>query len=272
MTCKNEQIILTRYLYNKTEVKHSLFLSILEHNMDEALFWGYELYYSGFECDVFMFLIKIIETIFLNSCSFMTDYANFIIKLWNEDNNPLMFGNLIATLCTKQYNLKDFCKLYLKIEGFQQNEREKNLLIVELDEDHIKKYKNIDSEQPDKVLKERCNYHIRKNVNRLFNLQLPEYQELHKIYCSEWLYYASHSPIWKERIYEYNGNIDNETKNIIFCNIDDEEAFYNKYNYNVDEQPTNIFHKIMGTSETLYDTIKDFCKKYKFIMKTKRRV
>ena len=38
MTCKNEQIILTRYLYNKTEVKHSLFLSILEHNMDEALF------------------------------------------------------------------------------------------------------------------------------------------------------------------------------------------------------------------------------------------
>ena len=30
-------------------------------------------------------------------------------------------------------------------------------------------------------------------------------------------------------------------------------TFYNKYNYNVDEQPTNIFHKIMGTSETLYD-------------------
>jgi hypothetical protein len=27
----------------------------------------------------------------------------------------------------------------------------------------------------------------------------------------------------------------------------------------------------MGTTETSYDTIKDFCKKYKFIMKTKKR-
>ena len=39
-------VVLSRYLYSITDVKQSLFLSILEHNQEQAMFWGYELYFS----------------------------------------------------------------------------------------------------------------------------------------------------------------------------------------------------------------------------------
>ena len=38
----------TRYLYEKDEVKISLIMSIL-NKKDDAIFWAYELYYSGFQ-------------------------------------------------------------------------------------------------------------------------------------------------------------------------------------------------------------------------------
>ena len=41
----------TRYLYVKEEVKLSLILCIL-NKKDEAIFWAYELYYSGFKSDL----------------------------------------------------------------------------------------------------------------------------------------------------------------------------------------------------------------------------
>ena len=70
----DSKVILTRYLYNKTEVKQCLFLSLLEHNMDEALFWGYELYYSWFEEEAFEFITLILNTIYKDSCSFIQSY------------------------------------------------------------------------------------------------------------------------------------------------------------------------------------------------------
>ena len=117
------QITFTRYLYDKTEVKHSLFLSILQHNIHESLFWGYELYYSGFEEEAFEFITLILNTIYKDSCSFIQSYYDEMIEKWNIDNNPIYFGNLIATLCTKKYDLKQFCKDYLKVEGVQKEEK-----------------------------------------------------------------------------------------------------------------------------------------------------
>ena len=87
MTCKNEQIILTRYLYNKTEVKHSLFLSILEHNIDEALF-GVMNYITQDLNVMYLCFGKIMETIFVNSCSFMIDYAIYN-KIMERGQQPI---------------------------------------------------------------------------------------------------------------------------------------------------------------------------------------
>ena len=44
----NKEFQFTRYLYEKDEVKLSLVLCILNKKEEEAIFWAYELYYSGF--------------------------------------------------------------------------------------------------------------------------------------------------------------------------------------------------------------------------------
>ena len=267
----DSKIKLTRYLYNKTEAKQCLFLSLLDHNIDEALFWGYELYYSGFEEDTFQFLINIVETIYLESCSFIAEYTNFIVDNWNKDNSPILFGNFIATLCTKQYDLKKFCKQYLKIDGNQNYQRNKNLLLVQLDNEYIEKYKTLDNNQPESVLKEKCIYDVKKEINRLFNISIPDYEELINLYFEKWLYFASEAPIWKERIDEYNGVVNDEENKITFMSEDDEQLFYNKYNYDPDEQENETMEKIIGKKKVDYYTIKDFCKKYHFKIKTKIR-
>ena len=51
---------LTRYLFIKQEVELSLILSLSSNkNLDAALYWTYELYYSGYEDLVFSLLEKI---------------------------------------------------------------------------------------------------------------------------------------------------------------------------------------------------------------------
>jgi hypothetical protein len=47
MTSATRPWFLTRYLYNKSEVEISFTKSLFDRKPDDALFWGYELYYSG---------------------------------------------------------------------------------------------------------------------------------------------------------------------------------------------------------------------------------
>ena len=54
----NLEIILTRYLYLKDEVEVVLLMSIL-NKKESAVFWAYELYYSGFEEELFTYLFQI---------------------------------------------------------------------------------------------------------------------------------------------------------------------------------------------------------------------
>ena len=58
MTENAPKIIFTRYLYSKDEVQLALLVNILNKS-EKSLFWAYELYYSGFEEDVFNLLWKI---------------------------------------------------------------------------------------------------------------------------------------------------------------------------------------------------------------------
>lgn len=75
---------------------------------------------------------------------------------------------------------------------------------------------------------------------------------LQKKYWYEWLYYASFSPIWANRIKKYNGKINHEYKKIEFIqnNIelydDEEESFYEQFNYEPDEQKREIQNRNIG--------------------------
>ena len=55
---KPSKVILTRYLYLKDEVKLALLVSLLTKN-PVSIFWAYELYYSGFELELFELIWQI---------------------------------------------------------------------------------------------------------------------------------------------------------------------------------------------------------------------
>ena len=57
-------VVLSRYLYSIADVKQSLFLSMLEHNIEQAMFWGYELYFSGLQEETFDYLLDIARILF----------------------------------------------------------------------------------------------------------------------------------------------------------------------------------------------------------------
>jgi hypothetical protein len=86
------------------------------------------------------------------------------------------------------------------------------------------------------------------NYLSLFHLQ-REKLDIKIAYREYWLYYASFSPLWKERIVKHNGFIDETNKKIMFTenetkNSDDnEEAFYNEFGYEPDEQKIETQNK-----------------------------
>ena len=68
--------------------------------------------------------------------------------------------------------------------------------------------------------------------------------DIKNAYYYQWLYHASFSPIWKERIEKFHGYIDKINKTVIFNEIDDSDdnlqAFHNEFGYEPDEQKTDI--------------------------------
>jgi len=80
-------MILTRYLYNKEHVEYSLFLALLKRDREQAKFWIYELYHSGFKQECFVLVWKLYYQL----------YAGFFVNLeellkrqtleWMEDNS-----------------------------------------------------------------------------------------------------------------------------------------------------------------------------------------
>jgi len=92
-------------------------------------------------------------------------------------------------------------------------------------------------------------YHIDKyNYLSLFHLK-REKIDIKIVYREQWLYYASFSPLWKERIIKHNGFIDEQNKKIMFVekenrnSYDNEEAFYNEFGYEPDEQKIETQNK-----------------------------
>jgi hypothetical protein len=95
----NKEIQFTRYLYEKDEVKLALILCILNKKAEEAIFWAYELYYSGFQSeltDVFWSLYydfyytlnpsfeKYLQTRLKKNLALDTDSVNYISMIVNN--------------------------------------------------------------------------------------------------------------------------------------------------------------------------------------------
>jgi hypothetical protein len=266
---ENAPLIFTRYLYSKEDVMHSLFLSILNKNKDEALFWAYELYYSGFELEVMNFVFHVFNHIYEKCCPVhFTQFINNQYHSWYENYeksviNDTILGTMVWNLLQYDYELTQFLDDYFQIKRNilrrpVSTKRRLRLIMVERD---IEKYKTVVSEtvQSWLILRRVYNYSAHKEYNELFKTTNMDFK---KDYLEHWLYYASFSPIWMNRLIEYDAVIDHETKSVSFQDEEKEELFYSLYNYEPDEQPAEICEKSIGNGNEIQLSIDDFIKQF----------
>ena len=87
-----------------------------------------------------------------------------------------------------------------------------------------------------------CGIDDQKYLN-LFKLERHKVTDLLEAYNEKWLYHASFSPTWFDRIKLYKGYVDYEHKAVKFISDDLDEDFYSRYGYEPDEQPLNVKSK-----------------------------
>jgi hypothetical protein len=98
-------LVFTRYLYIKDEVKTSLLISILNKS-DDAIFWAYELYYSGFSNELYAFIWQIYYDFFATQNPTFAAYLSK--KLSKEDLNNRLISSIIQNLLIRNYNTDVF--------------------------------------------------------------------------------------------------------------------------------------------------------------------
>lgn len=253
-------IIFTRYLYSKIDVKQSMLLALLERQTDEALFWAYELYYSGFQHDCFDFVINIYEELYSLDNPGLRAPIQKLIDSWTDDENlDWNLGTIIITLASRNYSLNSFIKGYFDLECVDQKKIvSKNNLVIHLKEKDIQKYKTVEVERPWQYLRTACKYAIRKETNDLF-----KYVTVNKAdFRDHWLYYSRETPFWVDKIAACDGEIDDEKKQIVFPDEDLEEQFYDAWNIEPDEQPLEIIERCIGKPDVSQLSLIEFCKKY----------
>lgn len=73
-----------------------------------------------------------------------------------------------------------------------------------------------------------------------FSVQKLDYKDILRLH---WDYFVYNTPLWQQRIKNCNGIVDDKKYELIFKNDDDHEAFYERFNYEPDEQSKEIQEK-----------------------------
>lgn len=131
-------------------------------------------------------------------------------------------------------------------------------------EQEIDRYKPNLNLHPYQIFKNERRYKINGKIGALSTLKRNQISniDIKTAYLEDWLYYASFSPIWKERIENYNGFIVEEERKVFFEDEEHEELFYMNYDYKPDEQSSECHEKSIGDLENI--TLKEwFQEEYK---------
>jgi hypothetical protein len=252
-------IALTRYLYIKEEVLASLALSIFEKQKDEALFWAYELFNSGFQECAMEFLIAVYREMFKADNPRLENFLNARYDEWTADRTLThILGTMVINLCdlTRKFNVEGFIT-----QKFPPPTKTKDsAFYIMFSEDAAKKYDTVLDEAPRLTLEKACIYSARKNANAVFKCGHVDLSadQLKDMLFYKWIYYASFSPVWMDRILQYGGTVDHDTTSVEFLEPDD---FYSVYGFEPDEQKPDVLQKLMGCGEKQM-TEREFIEKY----------
>lgn len=260
-------IVLTRYLYIKEEVMISLMISILEKNRDEALFWAYELYWSGFQEKVFDYLMSVFAELFEPLHPRLRKFLEKQLEAWRKDpRNHCILGTIVRNLAdqSRKFYIDPFV---LKTQSVLDPTVKDHRFYIELEDKDVKQYETIvlnEGELPRLTLGKACRFSTQKQYNQIFGTAHKDTSDEDIRYASmmKWEYYSSFSPIWKERIKIFNGHTDQVSKKVMFKDDDDEEGFYDLYGYEPDEQSPDILSKITHMNPVVQMSLHDFCIKF----------
>lgn len=257
----------SRYLYVIDDVKSSLLLSILDHEPKEALYWAYELYFSGFKDDAFTTLLNISNSMYSPKVHRFVQQQK---TKWEEHPEQYwIVGTVVWYLADRPANIADFAaefcqdpELIQQIKNNPITHRRATNIAIFLEEKDVQAYINVETGRPDQLLKHVLKHPPRTQVAKIFEHDHATYSAhtLYEMWSKNWLYYAAKSSIWQQRIESHNGIIDHAQKVVTFED-DDAEPFDEKYYYDTDEQPRQIVELCLGKTDAQW-TWKQFYETY----------
>lgn len=271
-------LALTRYLYIADDVKNSLLVSILEKDYEKALFWASEMHYSGYQEELLAFVCSIYVTFFQKWNPRFQVQLNKTIQ--EKSNNSLyavitIIKNLVAKV--RQYSVKEF--VYGKDAEFNEKEivpHKETKLWIQVSAELCEKYAQSTPPPNTKnytFLRKVCAYSTEKRWGHLFGcgyVAIPQ-KELIEIHRLHWLYYASFTPLWRKRILDVGGEV--QESRILFPDENAFEKFHSMYEYELDEQSREIQGKVSHNEPYQVCDANEFYKKYEpglKVVKSKR--
>lgn len=148
-------------------------------------------------------------------------------EIWNSRIDTMDFHYILKFICSFKMNNQDVINTKMI---YVSPSNEDMLEIREINEEII---------QPIyKTLLYKRRFTIDSNIGS-FNLTRFNISNYKKENYN-WEYYASFTPLWKERILAYKGSINDKSKYIEFDDDENLELFYERYGYELDEQSKEV--------------------------------
>ena len=181
---EESSVVLTRYLYNKNEVIVSLKMAMFDKNIEEAMFWGYELYFSGFEYDVFKVLSDMYELYYHAKHPNLGNYLNKMILKWedeqNVNDNHWILGTIIKNMALRSISLTYMLEERQGLSHLPSQIQEKTQnIFIQVKDDEIKQYYTINSLEfgrTYKFLRNVCKYTIRREAMDIFGTYYQDFK------------------------------------------------------------------------------------------------
>lgn len=93
----------TRFLYNREYVEYSLLLSLLNRNKEEALFWTYELYFSGYKRHTFILLWDFYYNLYASFFMRLEKFLYRKTRQWfHNTNDDTIIGTFVINLVSRE--------------------------------------------------------------------------------------------------------------------------------------------------------------------------
>lgn len=211
------EIQFTRYLYNVSHVVASLQLALLGKRRDEALFWTYELYFSG----MMVVAWSTVEAVYALNWESSNPKLRKHLVLKRNSGSDAGIGSIVLTLCMRPTN--------------QPNVLNNEKFLFSLSETALEPYRTTVSTE----IKAR---EYLKTVSKYAVICECKDTELNATFLGDnWLYYCADTPYWATIFETYGMKADVSNKRMVFPEDDDRiEQFFGIYGYEPDEQSIEL--------------------------------